>query len=151
MKRYKQHRNLAAAALLVPLTVACGSGMAESGAVAVNEPVTGVEWRVVSVTADGTTHPAPAVARLRIDTEGGAAGNLGCNTFSARATVAGDRVTFGALRTTRMACDSARMAFERLLARALGGQTLTGTSEHGKLTLTTSHGERVNLTRATSE
>jgi heat shock protein HslJ len=151
MKRYKQRMTLATAALLVPLAVACGTQKAESGAVAVQEPVTGIEWRVVSVTAGGTTHRAPAVARLRIDAEGRAAGNLGCNTFSAPATVQGDRITFGALRTTKMACDSARMAFERILAGALGGQTLTGTADDGTLTLTNSHGDHVNLTRSTTE
>ena len=50
-----------------------------------------------------------------------------------------------------MACDDARMAFERLLGGLLGGQSLTGTPDHGKLTLTTSHGDHVNLTRSTPE
>ncbi|TWV53444.1 META domain-containing protein, partial [Streptomyces misionensis] len=92
---------------------------------------------------------------LRIDapagTAGTAAGNLGCNSFSAPVTLHGDRIDFGELRTTKMACDSARMAFERTLSRLLGGRTLTKTSEDGKLTLTTSHGDRVNLTRSTPE
>ncbi|MFS4095655.1 META domain-containing protein [Streptomyces sp. AF1A] len=151
IKRHKRHMALATAALLVPLAVACGTQKADSGAVVVQEPVTGIEWRVVSVTAGGTTHRAPAPARLRIDEEGGAAGNLGCNTFSAPATVQGDRITFGGLRTTKMACDSARMAFERILAGALGGQTLTGTTVDGTLTLTNSHGDRVSLTRSTPD
>ncbi|MFI9809844.1 META domain-containing protein [Streptomyces sp. NPDC052301] len=145
---------MTAAALAVvfgPLGVACAGARGDSGPVAAHEPVTGVEWRVDSVTTDGTTLHAPAAARLRIDEDGRAAGNLGCNQFSAQATVQGDRITFGGLRTTRMACDNARMTFERALARALGGQTLTGTAEHGTLVLTTGHGERVRLTRSTPE
>lgn len=151
MKRYKA----SAVSVLFPLLVACGATSAHSGAVSVDEPLTGVEWRIVSVTSDGTTRPAPAAARLRVDapdgTAGTAAGNLGCNSFSAPVTLHGDRIGFGALRTTKMACDSARMAFERTLAGLLGGRTLTGTSEDGKLTLTTSHGDRVHLTRSTPE
>ena len=38
-----------------------------------------------------------------------------------------------------------------LLGGLLGGQSLTGTPDHGKLTLTTSHGDHVNLTRSTPE
>ncbi|MFH8339696.1 META domain-containing protein [Streptomyces sp. AM6-12] len=116
-----------------------------------DEPLTGVEWRVVSVTAGGATHPAPAAARLLLRDDGTAAGNLGCNSFSAPATVHGDRVTFGRLRTTKMACDTARMAFERLLGGLLGDRTLTGVPGHGTLTLTTSHGDHVNLTRSTPQ
>ncbi|MFC7866669.1 META domain-containing protein [Streptomyces murinus] len=141
----------AALALLLPLTVACGAAPAHSGAVTVDEPLTGVEWRVVSVTAQGATHPAPASARLLVRDDGTAAGNLGCNGFSAPVTLRGDGVTFGPLRTTKMACDDARMAFERLLGGLLGGQALTGTPDQGKLTLTTSHGDHVNLTRSTPE
>ncbi|MEU5593995.1 META domain-containing protein [Streptomyces sp. NPDC020298] len=147
----KQRITRTAAAAFVPLAVACGTGRAGSGSVAVREPVTGVDWHVGSVTADGITHRAPASARLRVDEGGKAAGNLGCNQFSARATVHGDRITFGELRTTRMACDRPRMTFERALARVLAGQTLTARTDDGKLTVTNSHGDRVNLTRGTPE
>ncbi|MFF7406994.1 META domain-containing protein [Streptomyces murinus] len=147
----KRNKAPAALALLLPLAVACGAAPAHSGAVTVDEPLTGVEWRVVSVTAGGATHPAPASARLLVRDDGTAAGNLGCNSFSAPVTLHGDRVTFGQLRTTKMACDDARMAFERLLGGLLGGRALTGTPDHGKLTLTTSHGDHVNLTRSTPE
>jgi heat shock protein HslJ len=145
MNRYKQYMSLAALALVV----ACGGEKAQSGAVASHEPaapVTGVEWRVESLTADGTTRHAPASARLRID-DGKAAGNLGCNQFSASATVHGDKITLGDLRTTRMACDPARMAFERAFARTLTTGTLTAVADHGKLTITTGNGDRVDLTR----
>ncbi|MEU6577688.1 META domain-containing protein [Streptomyces sp. NPDC046805] len=153
----------AAAAVVVPLAAGCGGGAAgglagsgqEGGQVEVGSsagsgrPVTGVDWRVDSVTAGGTTLRAPAGARLRIDADGRASGNLGCNLFSAQVTLHGDRITFGGLRTTRMACAPDRMTFERALARVLGRQTLTARTDDGKLTLTTGHGERVNLVRIT--
>ncbi|MEW2620131.1 META domain-containing protein [Streptomyces sp. NPDC048106] len=147
----KRRKTPAALVLLLPLAVACGAAPAHSGAVSAQEPLTGVEWRVVSVTAQGATHAAPAAARLLVGEHGTAVGNLGCNTFSAPVTLQDDRVTFGELRTTKMACGEARMAFERLLGGLLGGRTLTGSVDHGKLTLTTSHGDHVNLTRGAPE
>ncbi|MER5859876.1 META domain-containing protein [Streptomyces sp900105245] len=142
---------LTAAAALVPLVVACGTGKAESGAVSVQQPVTGIDWRVDSLTVGGATRHAPASARLRVEDDGKAAGNLGCNQFSARATVHGDRITFGDLRTTRMACSPERMAFERALARTLTTGTLTARTEDRKLTLTDGDGDRVHLSRSAPE
>ncbi|MFI9245846.1 META domain-containing protein [Streptomyces sp. NPDC053086] len=138
---------LTATALFVPLMVACGSAKGDSGAVSVQQPVTGIDWRVDSLTVGGTTRQAPATARLRIDEDGKAAGNLGCNQFSARATVNGDRITFGNLRTTRMACEKTRMDFERALARALTTGTLVAKADDAKLTLTDGDGDRVQLSR----
>ncbi|MEU6088770.1 META domain-containing protein [Streptomyces sp. NPDC047085] len=135
-------------AVLVPLALACGNQRAESGAVSVQQPVTGIDWRVEGLTTAGRDLRAPAAARLRIDEDGRAAGNLGCNQFSARATVHGDRITFGDVRTTRMACDEPRMTFERALARALTTGTLTARTDDGRLTLTNGDGDRVRLSRA---
>ncbi|WP_245790486.1 META domain-containing protein [Streptomyces monashensis] len=166
---------LTAAAALVPLTVACGAGKADSGAVSSQRPgpqqpssqqpssrqpssrqsqqpgsrqaVTGVDWRVDSLTVGGRTRSAPATARLRIDADGRAAGNLGCNRFSARATVRGDRITLGGLRTTRMACTPDRMEFERALAGALTTGTLVARADAGSLTLTDGNGDLIRLSR----
>ncbi|MCS0601570.1 META domain-containing protein [Streptomyces sp. LP11] len=142
---------LAVAAALLPCVVACGGGKADSGAVSERHPVTGIDWRVDSVTVDGTTHDAPATARLRIDADGKASGDLGCNRFSARGTVDGDHVTLGQLRTTRMACAPARMEFERTLARTLTTGTLTAHATETRLTLTDGDGDRVRLSRPAPE
>ncbi|KOV93868.1 hypothetical protein ADL04_25925 [Streptomyces sp. NRRL B-3648] len=151
MNRYKQCVTLAVAAALLPCAVACGGGKGDSGAVSVQQPVTGIDWRVDSITVGGTNRAAPAPARLRIDEDGKAAGNLGCNHFSARATVHGDRITIGDLRTTRMACGEERMAFERALARTLTTGTLTAERHAAKLTLTDGDGDRVHLSSSASE
>ncbi|MFD8911761.1 META domain-containing protein [Streptomyces sp. NPDC059575] len=151
MYRYKQCRTLAAAAVLVPVMAACGSEVAGSGSVGPRQPVTGVEWRVDTLTTGNTTLRAPSGARLRVEEDGSAGGDLGCNTFGTRAAVHDDRISFGALRTTKIACDRARMTFERALGAALDRQTLTARAEDGKLTLTSGHGERVNLTRITPD
>ncbi|MEU5533074.1 META domain-containing protein [Streptomyces sp. NPDC020362] len=142
---------LTAVAVLVPLTMACGSARPDSGPAGSGQPVTGVDWRVDSLTAGGTTRHAPAAAHLRIDADGKAGGNLGCNQFGSRATVDGDRITFGDLRTTRMACDPDRMDFERSLARTLTTGTLTARADDGKLTLTDGDGDRVRLSHRTPE
>ncbi|MFD4508376.1 META domain-containing protein [Streptomyces sp. NPDC058457] len=135
----------ATAALLVPLVVACGS---ERGAsVGTRTPVTGIDWTVDSVTVDGTTHRAPARAHVKIE-DGRAAGSFGCNQFSATAEIADDQIRLSHTRTTRMACDNARMAFERALARTLTAGPLTMKGEDGKLTLTADGGDRVQLSRA---
>jgi heat shock protein HslJ len=145
MNRYKQRMTLRALAVLVPLMVACGGQGADSGAMSVQQPLTGTDWRVDSLTVGGTTQHAPAAAHLRIGTDGKAAGNLGCNQFSARVTVHGDRITFGDIRATKMACDPKRMDFERAFARTLTTGTLTVRSGDGKLTLTDGDGDRVHL------
>lgn len=136
---------MAAAAVLVPLTVACGS---ERGGASVGNrpPVTGIDWTVDSVTVDGTTHPAPARARLKIE-DGRAVGNLGCNQFSATAEVTDDHVRLSHARTTRMACDDVRMTFERALARTLTSGPLAMKTEGEELTLTAVGGDRVQLSR----
>jgi heat shock protein HslJ len=132
---------MAAAALLVPLAVACGGEQAGtgSGSVGVQQQVTGIDWTVDSVTVDGTTHRAPARAHVKIE-DGRAAGSFGCNQFSATAQITDDRVRLSNARTTRMACDNARMSFERALARTLTAGPLTMKTEGEELTLTTSGG-----------
>ncbi|MFF5534340.1 META domain-containing protein [Streptomyces cinerochromogenes] len=150
MNRHKQRAILAVAVALLPLAMACGTEKGDSGAVSVQQPVTGVDWRVDGITVGGTTRHAPATARLRIE-DGRAAGNLGCNQFSARATVHGDRITVGDLRTTRMACGKERMDFERALARILTTGTLVARTEAAKLTLTDGDGDRVHLSRGAPE
>ncbi|WP_258574760.1 META domain-containing protein [Streptomyces shenzhenensis] len=134
----------AAAALFAPLAVACGGE--RGGSVAARPAVTGIDWTVDSVTVDGTTQRAPAHAHVKIE-DGRAAGNLGCNQFSATVQITDDRIRLSHTRTTRMACDSARMAFERALARTLTAGPLTMKGEDRKLTLTTADGDRVQLSR----
>ncbi|MFG3295689.1 META domain-containing protein [Streptomyces sp. NPDC048179] len=126
------------------LAVACGSG--KDGSVTAQQPVTGIDWTVDSVTVDGTTQRAPAHAHVRIE-DGRAAGSLGCNQFSATADVTDDRIRLTHTRTTRMACDDARMTFERALARTLTAGPLSTAAEGNRLTLTTAAGDRVQLSR----
>ncbi|MER5789160.1 META domain-containing protein [Streptomyces sp. NPDC001980] len=133
-----------AAALLLLLAVACGGE--RGGTVGTGPDVTGIDWTVDSVTVDGTIHRAPAHAHMKIE-DGRAAGTFGCNQFSGTAQITGDQIRLSHVRTTRMACDNARMTFERALSRTLTSGPLTMTGEGGKLTLTATGGDRVQLSR----
>lgn len=147
-----KHRLTLTVLTVLPLAVAaCGteSGAGGGGSSVGSDTaarVTGVHWRVDSLTADGTTRKAPASAYLQIDEGGQARGNYGCNSFGARATVRGDRVDLGPAQSTDMACEKAPMAFEAALSRTLTGASLTAAVDRGRLTLTTKDGDRVHLT-----
>ncbi|NEY34871.1 META domain-containing protein [Streptomyces sp. PRKS01-65] len=149
--RHQQRMILAAAAAaLLPLAAACGSERADGGgtpADAGETPVTGVHWKVDSVTVDGTTHRAPQRAHLTIDAGGRAEGSLGCNRFTARATVDGDRVRLSDATATEMACDDIPMAVEEALSRTLTAGPLTTGAEGDRLTLTAPGGDTVRLSR----
>lgn len=141
------HRLTLAALTVVPLVVSCGAQKADSSSVGAGASVRGVHWSVDSVTADGRTSEAPTGAWLRVDDDGRASGGLGCNTFGAKATVSTDRISFGDLESTGMACDKAPMEFERRLSGTLGAGPLTPRVDGDRLTLTTEDGDRVHLTR----
>ncbi|MEU6098395.1 META domain-containing protein [Streptomyces sp. NPDC047079] len=146
-----KHRLTLTVLTLLPLAVACGTGSGAGGSVSVapstGPSVTGVHWRVDSLTADGITRKAPGSAYLRIDDHGRARGNYGCNDFGAPATLRGDRIDFGPAQATEMACDQAPMAFEAAFSRTLADGSLTAAVDRDALTLTTGDGDRVRLTR----
>ncbi|MFF8096436.1 META domain-containing protein [Streptomyces sp. NPDC016675] len=153
MYRQKQQRNVTltvvALAALVPLVAACGGEKADggSGSVGAGEPITGVRWSIDSVTVDGTTHRAPDSAHVRIEESGEAVGSTGCNTFGARAVVEGERVRVSDAMFTEKACDKTPADFEKSLGRALADGSLTTENEGERLTLTTSDGDTVKLSR----
>ncbi|MFJ8189644.1 META domain-containing protein [Streptomyces sp. NPDC096094] len=151
MYRQKQQRSMtltvAAVAALVPLAAACGSEKADggSGSVGAGKLLTGVRWSIDSVTVDGTTHNAPDAARVRIDDSGEAVGSTGCNTFSARADIDGERVRLSDAMFTEKACEKTPIDFEKALGRTLTTGPLTTETEGERLTLTTSDGDTVRL------
>ncbi|MFJ7767577.1 META domain-containing protein [Streptomyces sp. NPDC097107] len=154
MYRQKQQQRsmtltVAAAVALVPLAAACGSEKAGggSGSVGAGKPLTGVQWSIDSVTVDGTTHRAPDAARVRIDDSGEAAGSTGCNTFSARADIDGERVRLSDAMFTEKACEKTPIDFEKSLGRTLTTGPLTTRTEGERLTLTTSDGDTVRLSK----
>jgi len=105
-----------------------------------------VRWNVDSVTVDGATHRAPSGAHVEIE-DGKAAGNYGCNNFTAKVVVGDDTIRFTDSRSTRMACTDQPMSFERTLAGTLGQGALTTEVKGATLTLATADGDQVRLTR----
>ncbi|GGV75843.1 lipoprotein [Streptomyces griseoloalbus] len=149
-QKHQQRMTLMAVAVLVPLAAACGSERAGagSGTAGVDEPVTGIRWSVDSVTVDGTTHRAPGSAHVTLDDKGRAEGSYGCNTFSSKAAVDGDRISLSDAASTEMACDDQPMDFERALSRTLADSALKADVKGDRLTLTTDAGDTVRLSEA---
>ncbi|MCS0638855.1 META domain-containing protein [Streptomyces sp. LP05-1] len=139
------------AASLLVLT-ACGTEATPGGGggrtVAADPEVAGVHWSVESVTADGRKTTVPPGAYLRIDPKTDRAeGDLGCNRFSAGATVKGDTVTLSKPTSTLLSCtspDGKRGEAEQALRTVLNGP-LTARVAAGKLTLTGKGGDTVRL------
>ncbi|MGW2565383.1 META domain-containing protein [Streptomyces sp. NPDC001537] len=148
--RDKQRLTLAVLTVL-PLVMACGSDTGSGSTTSVAAEVSGVHWKVDSVTVDGTTRRAPADADLRIRADGTAVGNYGCNEFGAKAAFKDHRLELTNARQTLMACEPRRMAFERALATTLTDHTLTVETKGDGLTLTAHDGDRVRLTKEPQE
>jgi heat shock protein HslJ len=81
-------------------------------AAAYDRQLGGAEWRAVDI--NGAPVLAEAAATLRLDS-GRASGNAGCNRFSGSYELARvqERLRFGPLATTRMACAPAIMEQEQ--------------------------------------
>jgi heat shock protein HslJ len=144
MDRHTQSTTLLAAAVLVPLAAACGSEQAGqdpgSGSVRPEPSVTGTDWHIASISDNGRTEHPGSTAHLSFDAaRGKAGGRLGCNHFSATATVRDGRITLGSPTTTRMMCDASLMRTERTLLGVFNS-TLKYRIEHGTLTLTCANG-----------
>ncbi|MFJ6832809.1 META domain-containing protein [Streptomyces sp. NPDC091209] len=133
---------------LLPLAAACGTQTAGSGSARTETaPVTGVHWTVDRLTVDGKAVRAPSGAYLKIADDGRVSGNLGCNGFGSKVTVKGDRVTFGGMWTTDMACGNGPMSFERSLGRTFADKGgFTARADGDRLTLTAGSGDRISLT-----
>lgn len=143
---------LTALALLpLPLLAACGtesagdSGSGNVGSNTTKASVTGVRWKVDSLTVGGKTEQAPEGAYLKIADNGEVDGNYGCNTFGSTAAFKDDGIDFETTMSTEMACGDVSMKFEENLARTLDAEKFTAETTDGKLTLTTGDGDTVEL------
>ncbi|WP_411109331.1 META domain-containing protein [Streptomyces sp. c-19] len=108
-------------------------------------PLRGTTWKIDGLVSGDTVASPPAgsegKARLVLGKDGRVSGNLGCNNFSATATVAEKTLTVqGPAATTRMMCTSPQMELETKLYELLDGP-LTYRLDHRTLTLTDASGE----------
>ncbi|MFD9405443.1 META domain-containing protein [Streptomyces sp. NPDC059989] len=108
-------------------------------------PLTVTQWTVDSLISGATVSSVPAEAagkaRFTLAADGTASGVLGCNRFSAKATVGGDKLTFGPVTSTRMACEGPAGEVERALTGLFGSGPLTWKIQGQALTLTAADGK----------
>ncbi|MFJ3832604.1 META domain-containing protein [Streptomyces sp. NPDC090046] len=136
------------------LKAADGSTIAMTSTPAVPDaPLTTTRWTVESLVSGATAASLPAEAagkaQFTIAPDFAVSGSLGCNRFSARATVAGSVVTFGPLTSTRMACEGPVGEVERALT-ALFADPLTATIAGETLTLTAPDGKGLTAKAASA-
>ncbi|MEV6687445.1 META domain-containing protein [Streptomyces sp. NPDC051130] len=107
---------------------------------AADAPLTATAWTVTTLTGGAAASPLPAdaagKARFTLAPDGAVSGGLGCNGFTAKATVEGASLTFGPLTTTRMACPGPAGEVERALTTLFGSGPLGWNVEGRTLTLT---------------
>ncbi len=137
------------------LKTADGSTIAlTSQPAAPDAPLATTEWSVDSLVDGATVSSVPAEAagkaRFTLTPDGAASGSLGCNRFTAKATVDGSSVTFGPLTTTRMACEGPAGEVERTLTALLGSGPLTWKIQGQNLTLTAPDGKGLTAKGATA-
>jgi len=89
--------------LLTALLLAAGSASAAGASFA-------GQWRVASIR--GAEGVDTAKTEMRMSGDGKFSSTVGCNRIAGEPRVEGDRVSFGALATTRMACQPALGATE---------------------------------------
>lgn len=117
-------------------------------------PLTATAWIVTALDQGAERSPVPADAggraRFTLAPDGAASGGLGCNRFTARATVEGASLTFGPIASTRMACAGGAGEVERALTALFGGGPL-GWQVHGRtLTLTGADGSGLTAEAASA-
>ncbi|MET9847110.1 META domain-containing protein [Streptomyces ossamyceticus] len=151
----KQLRLTLTALSVLPLSLlaACGSESAGDPAISAvaastkKSSVTGVRWKVDSLTVGGKTEKAPDGAYLKIADNRKVDGNYGCNTFGSTAAFKKDGIDFENAQSTEMACGDALMKFEKTFARILDAETFTPETTDGGLTLTAGDGDSLKLTK----
>jgi len=88
------------------------SGMAHAA-----DGLAGTAWRIEAVKDAAVADPGRT--ELKVDDQGRMASTVGCNRMSGSAKVDGAKVSFGAIASTRMACEPALMELERKYGAAL--------------------------------
>ncbi|MYT20685.1 META domain-containing protein [Streptomyces sp. SID7760] len=113
-------------------------------------PLTTTAWTVTSLAGGQGAASVPAGAAgkavFTIAPDGSASGSLGCNRFSAKATVDGHTLSFAPLTSTRMACEGPVGELERKLTGLFAASPLTWSVRGGSLTLTAPDGTGLTAT-----
>ena len=123
------HRSVAAivAACLTVLFVvgACGSSSSTS--------LPGSTWTVTSI--NGKTTEAEGTPTIEFGSDGTVAGTTGCNRYSGKVAIDGDKITFGPMTSTLIGCEGAIADQEQAFLAAMDGATNWSVGSSGDLTI----------------
>jgi heat shock protein HslJ len=119
-------------ALAATLFVACLTLAACSSTPAADLP--GSQWTVTSI--DGTTTQAEGTPTIEFGSDGAVAGTTGCNRYSGKVLVDGDKITFQSIASTLIGCDDALGAQEQAFIAALDKASNWSIGPNGDLTIT---------------
>jgi heat shock protein HslJ len=102
-----------------------------------DQPLTNVTWTLTSLISGDAVSSLPegVLATLLFHDDGTVDVQTGCNSGGGTYTVEGDRITFGPIALTRMACAGAAGAVETAVAAVLGAGETTYTIDASTLTL----------------
>ncbi len=107
-----------------------------------NQSLNDTTWSLVSY--GSATNPTPAAAdietTLTFGADGQVSGNMGCNSFSGDFELKGDKIEFGPLMSTLMACEGPGMDQETAAFNVLR-ETVTASFDGSNLTLTGPDGD----------
>ncbi|WP_030906072.1 META domain-containing protein [Streptomyces sp. NRRL F-5126] len=151
-------------AALLALTAACGTQSGTSGtgagtgsgtapsadpsgsAVRTDLPLTGVRWKVDSLTVAGASPAVPAAATMEIDRDGRISLGTGCNGYSGRVRVEGDEITVvSGLNRTFVGCSMYLERYEEAIGDAFKGTLkahVSGRAANDRELVLTSPGKR---------
>jgi heat shock protein HslJ len=116
---------------LVPVLLLAACNDDEGSAASLEGPT----WTLESFAVGGGQQPVPEGVEATVTfADGTVQGNSGCNSFSGSYEVSGDRLTFGPLASTMMACESPQSDVEAVVLSALEATASFGIQD-GTLTL----------------
>ena len=120
---------------LTVAALALGTVMASAGCTAADAPdgtaLTGTTWRAETIV--GRPAIQATASTITFEADGRVHGQGGCNRYFGAATIDGERMSFGPLGSTKMACAPALMDQEARFFRALEGAERWSLDEHGLL------------------
>ena len=134
---------LAAAVLLL-----AGCGTTD---VAVVDPVSPVGPVWVAEAVGGGALPNQPAVTLQLGADGHVAGKAGCNQYSGPYDIGAGTISFGALASTKMACDDPVMAIEQGYLEALAKVTHYQVRNETELLLLAEDDSRIRLRRSDAE
>jgi heat shock protein HslJ len=125
---------------IIPLLVIAALALAACS----GNSLAGTSWTLVSY--GDPAAPTMAVSgvdtSLNFDNNGQVGGSMGCNSFGGDYSVKGDKITFGSIISTEMACDELRMSQETSTFAVMSG-TVSYTINGDTLTITSADGSKV--------